>query len=130
VVINGINIPHDNSTHIGKDIYIQTHDTESKLQELAFVNLNDWCKDNNASSLNSDKFLSTEHVANALRVYLTKNYTDNALLRFTMLDNNQNGYIIVQGNSARVYLNGTWYYTNNINNGWSRQDGVYLKVIT
>jgi len=65
-----------------------------------------------------------------LRVYLTKNYTDNALLRFTMLDNNQNGYIIVQGNSARVYLNGTWYYTNNINNGWSRQDGVYLKVIT
>ena len=51
MVINGINIPHDNSTHIGKDIYIQTHDTESKLQELAFVNLNDWCKDNNVPYL-------------------------------------------------------------------------------
>lgn len=129
VVINGINEVHQNSTHIGKDIYVQTHDTESKLQKLIFVDLNDWCKQNNAASLNSDRFLSTSHVVQALKVYLAKNYTDNAMLRFMMLTDNEIGYIIVQGKSIRIYLNGTWYYTNNINNGWSRQDGNYLKVI-
>jgi hypothetical protein len=39
------------------------------------------------------------------------------------------GLIIIQGNSTRVYLNGSWYFTNNIENGWSRHEGEYLKVV-
>ena len=129
VVINGINKVYSNSTHIGKDIYIQTHDTESKLQNLIAVDLNDWCKNNNAASLNGEKFLDTAHVVEALKVYLATEYTDNAILRFKMQTNNENGYILVQGKSKRVYLNGSWYYSDNIENGWSRHDGEYLKII-
>lgn len=130
-IIGPFNEPKDNATNIGKDIYIQTHDTESKLQELIFVNLNDWCKKNNAASLNGEKFLDTAHLVQALKVYLAREgYTDKALLRFTMQDGNENGYILVQGKSKRIYLNGSWYFSDNIENGWSRHEGEYLKVIT
>lgn len=130
IVIGEIDAVHDDSTHIGGDkIYIKTHDTESKLQDLIFVNLNDWCKQNNAASLNGEKFLDTQHVINALKVYLFHEYADNALLRFTMQDNNENGFILVQGKSKRIFLNGTYYFTDNIENGWSRREGEYIKVI-
>ena len=46
-----------------------------------------------------------------------------------MLENNEKGLIIIQGKSTRVYLKGCWYYTDNIENGWSRHDGEYLKMI-
>jgi hypothetical protein len=60
IVIGEIDKVHDGATHLGgEDVYIKTHNTESKLQELIFVNLNDWCKQNNASSLNGEKFLDT-----------------------------------------------------------------------
>jgi hypothetical protein len=66
-----------------------------------------------------------------LKVYLAREgYTDKALLRFTMQDGNENGYILVQGKSKRIYLNGSWYFSDNIENGWSRHEGEYLKVIT
>ncbi len=129
VVINNINTVYPNSTHIGKDIYIQTHNTESKLQELITVDLNDWCKQNNSSNLNGEKFLDSAHLVEALKVYLSREYTDNAILRFKMQTNNENGYILVQGKSKRIYLNGSWYFSDNIQNGWSRHDGEYLKVI-
>lgn len=131
IIIGDFVEPKNNATNIGKDIYIQTHDTESKLQELIFVNLNDWCKKNNAASLNGEKFLDTAHLVQALKVYLAREgYTDKALLRFTMQDGNENGYILVQGKSKRIYLNGSWYFSDNIENGWSRHEGEYLKVIT
>lgn len=129
VVINGITKVYANSTHIGKDIYIQTHDTESKLQRLISVDLNDWCKDNNSASLNGEKFLDTAHVVQALKVYLAEEYVDNAILRFKMQTDNENGYILVQGKSKRIYLNGSWYFSDDIEQGWSRHDGEYLKVI-
>ena len=46
-----------------------------------------------------------------------------------MQDDNENGLVIIQGKSTRVYLNGTWYFSDNIENGWSRHEGEYLKVI-
>ena len=128
VVIGDIKKVHNDSVHIGNDIYVSTHETESKLQNLIFVNLNDWCKDNNSASLNGEKFLDTRHLVNALKVYLAKEYSDNAILRFTM-QSNENGLILVQGKSSRVFLNGTWYFSDNIENGWSRHEGEYLKVI-
>lgn len=120
---------NNSSTNIGGDIYIDTHDTQNKLQDITFVDLNNWCADNNAVSLNGTKFLDTSHVVQALKVYLTKTYTDKALLRFKMQDENENGYILVQGNTCRVYLKGSWFFTDDIENGWSRQDGTYLKVV-
>jgi hypothetical protein len=36
---------------------------------------------------------------------------------------------MVQGKTKRVYSNGTWYFSDNIENGWSRHEGTYLKVI-
>lgn len=129
IILGEVNEVHDNSTHIGRDIYIQTHDTESKLQNLIFVDLNDWCRLNNAASLNGGKFLDSEHLVQALKVYLHRNYTDNAILRFKMQNENENGLIIVQGKSKRVYVNGSWYFSDNIENGWSRHEGTYLKVI-
>lgn len=129
IVIGNIEKVYDNSTHIGNDIYIQTHDSESKLQSLIFVDLNDWCKKNNAASLNGEKFLDSSHLVQALKVYLSKEYIDSALIRFRMQDDNENGFILVQGKSKRIYLNGTWYFSDNIENGWSRHDGTYLKVI-
>ena len=129
IIFGEINETHDNATHIGRDIYIQTHDTESKLQSLIFVDLNDWCKKNNAASLNGGKFLDSSHLVGALLVYLSRNYTDNAILRFKMQNENENGIIIVQGKSRRIYVNGTWYFSDNIQQGWSRHEGTYLKVI-
>lgn len=129
IVIGEFNSPQNNSTNIGREIFIQTHDTESNLQRLIFVNLNDWCKKNNAASLNGEKFLDIQHLVNAIKVYKSKTYTDKALLRFTMQDDNENGLVIIQGKSTRVYLNGTWYFSDNIENGWSRHEGEYLKVI-
>ena len=130
IVIGEIDKVHDGATHVGgEEIYIKTHNTESKLQELIFVNLNDWCKQNNAASLNGEKFLDTQHVINALKVYLTREYPDTAILRFTMQENDENGLIIVQGKSKRIFLKGSWYFTDNIENGWSRHEGEYLKVI-
>lgn len=130
IVMGEFNEPKNNATNIGRDIYIQTHDTESKLQELIFVNLNDWCKKNNAASLNGEKFLDVQHLVNAIKVFKSKEYVDHALLRFTMQDNNENGLVIIQGKTIRVYLNGTWYFTDNVENGWSRHEGEYLKVIS
>jgi hypothetical protein len=46
--------------------------------------LNDWCKQNNSSALNGEKFLESAHVIRALKTYLNRNYTDNALIRFKM----------------------------------------------
>ena len=46
-----------------------------------------------------------------------------------MQNENENGLIIVQGKSKRVYVNGSWYFSDNIENGWSRHEGTYLKVI-
>ena len=129
IIIGEINTTHPNSTHIGRDIYVQTHDTESKLQSLIFVDLNDWCKKNNAQALNGEKFLDSSHLVSALLTYLHRNYTDNALIRFKMQNENENGLIIVQGKSRRIYVNGSWYFSDNIENGWSRHDGTYLKVI-
>ena len=129
IIIGEINTPHQNATHIGRDIYIQTHDTESKLQSLIFVDLNDWCKKNNAQALNGEKFLDSSHLVSALLTYLHRNYTDNAILRFKMQNENENGIIMVQGKSKRIYVNGTWYFSDNIENGWSRHEGTYLKVI-
>ena len=129
IIIGEINVPHPNSTHIGRDIFVQTHDTESKLQNLIFVDLNDWCKQNNSSALNGEKFLESAHVVRALKTYLNRNYTDNALIRFKMQNDNENGYIMIQGKATRVYANGTWYFSDNIENGWSRHEGTYLKVI-
>ncbi len=129
IIIGEINTPHDDSTHIGRDIYIQTHDTESKLQSLIFVDLNDWCKSNNSSVLNGEKFLDSIHLVSALKTYLNRGYTDNAIIRFKMQDDNENGFIIVQGKSKRIYANGTWYFSDNVENGWSRHEGTYLKVI-
>ena len=129
-----------NAVTIGRDIYIQTHGTQSKpngvqskLQRLIAVDLNDWCKENNAAPLTSGYFLTTTHVVQALGVYCSQHYDDEAILRFTMLDNNsgqhENGFILVQGNSIRLYLKGCWFYTNNMANGWNRHEGEYLKVI-
>ena len=129
VIIGGINEAHNNATHIGREIYVQTHDTESNLQKLIFVDLNDWCKLNNASSLNGEKFLDSSHLVAALKTYLTHSYTDKALLRFQMQNENENGFILVQGQSKRIFINGTWYSSNDIEHGWSRQEGEYLKVI-
>ena len=129
IIVGEFNDPESNATNIGKDIYIETHNSKSNLQGLIFVNLNDWCKNNNAASLNGGKFLDTQHLVNAIKVYKAKNYSDNALLRFTMLTDNENGYVILQGKSTRVYLNGSWYFSDNIQNGWSRHEGEYLKVI-
>ena len=129
ITIGEFNNPKDNSVNIGRPINIQTHNSESTLQELIFVNLNDWCKNNNAASLNGGKFLDTQHLVNAIKVYKSRNYSDNALLRFTMLTDNENGYAILQGKTIRVYVNGSWYFTDNIQNGWSRHEGEYLKVI-
>lgn len=129
IIIGELENIHSNSTHIGKDIYIQSHDSESKLQSLIFVDLNDWCKKNNSASLNGEKFLDTSHVVQALKVYISKEYSDNALLRFKMQDNNENGFIIIQGKSTRIYLNGSWYFSDSFENGWSRHEGTYLKVI-
>ena len=130
IVIGEIDTVHDNSTHIGgENIYIKNHETESILQELIFVDLNDWCKQNNAASLNGEKFLDTQHLINASKSYKFKEYSESALLRFTMQNNNESGFIIIQGKSSRIYLNGTWYYTDNIENGWSRKEGEYLKII-
>jgi hypothetical protein len=36
---------------------------------------------------------------------------------------------MIQGKVTRVYANGTWYFSDNIENGWSRHEGTYLKVI-
>ena len=129
IIIGEINTPHQGATHIGRDIYIQTHDTESKLQSLIFVDLNDWCKQNNSSALNGEKFLDSIHLVSALKTYLNRGYTDNAIIRFKMQDENENGIIIVQGKSKRIYANGTYYFSDNIENGWSRHEGTYLKVI-
>ena len=129
IIIGEINEVHSNSTHIGRDIYVQTHDTESQLQKLIFVDLNDWCKKNNAQALNGEKFLDSSHLVSALLTYLHRNYTDNAIIRFKMQNENENGLIIVQGKSKRIYVNGTWYFSDNIENGWSRHEGTYLKVI-
>ena len=129
ITIGEFNNPKDNSVNIGRTINIQTHNSESTLQELIFVNLNDWCKSNNAASLNGGKFLDSQHLVNAIKAYKTKNYSDNALLRFTMLTDNENGYAIIQGKTIRVYVNGSWYFSDNIQNGWSRHEGEYLKVI-
>lgn len=129
IIIGDIKTPHNNSTHIAKDIYIQTHDTESKLQQLISVDLNDWCRENNASSLNGGKFLDSAHLVDALKIYLNRSYQDNAIIRFKMQDENENGLIIVQGKSKRVYANGTWYFSDDIEHGWSRHEGTYLKVI-
>lgn len=129
IVIGEFNEPQNNSTNIGREIFIQTHNTESNLQKLIFVDLNDWCKKNNAASLNGEKFLDTQHLVNAIKVYKAKEYSDKALLRFTMQDDNENGYVLIQGKSTRVYLNGSWYFSDNIENGWSRHEGEYLKVI-
>lgn len=130
IVIGEIDKVYNGATHLGgESVYIKTHDTQSKLQELIFVNLNDWCKQNNASSLNGEKFLDTQHLVNALKVYLTREYVDSAIIRFTMQEDNENGLIIVQGKSKRIFLNGSWYFTDNIENGWSRHEGEYLKVI-
>ena len=130
ITIGEFNNPKDNSVNIGRPINIQTHNSESTLQELIFVNLNDWCKNNNAASLNGGKFLDSQHLVNAIKAYKTKNYSDNALLRFTMLTDNENGYAIIQGKTVRVYVNGSWYFSDNIQNGWSRHEGEYLKVIS
>jgi hypothetical protein len=46
-----------------------------------------------------------------------------------MLTDNENGYAIIQGKTVRVYVNGSWYFSDNIQNGWSRHEGEYLKVI-
>lgn len=130
IVIGDIETVHDNATHLGgEEVYIKTHGTESKLQKLIFVDLNDWCKANNSASLNGEKFLDTQHLINALKVYLFKEYVDAAILRFTM-QSNENGFILVQGKAKRIFLNGTYYFTENIENGWSRHEGEYLKVIT
>lgn len=129
IVIGEFNEPKNNSTNIGREIQIQTHDTESNLQKLIFVDLNDWCKKNNAASLNGEKFLDAQHLVNAIKVYKSKTYADKALLRFMMQDDNENGYILIQGKATRVYINGTWYFSDNIENGWSRHEGEYLKVI-
>lgn len=129
IIIGEINKTHQGATHIGRDIYIQTHDTESKLQSLIFVDLNDWCKSNNAHALNGEKFLDSSHLVAALLTYLHREYTDNAIIRFKMQNENENGFIIVQGKSKRIYVNGTWYFSDNIENGWSRHEGTYLKVI-
>ena len=129
IIIGEIKTTHNDATHIGKDIYIQTHNTESKLQQLIFVDLNDWCRENNASSLNGGKFLDSAHLVDALKIYLNRGYQDNAIIRFKMLDENENGLIIVQGKSKRIYANGTWYFSDDIEHGWSRHEGTYLKVI-
>lgn len=129
IIIGEIDKVHANSTHIGRDIYIQTHDTESKLQSLISVDLNDWCKKNNAQALNGEKFLDSSHLVSALLTYLHRDYTDNAIIRFKMQNENENGLIIVQGKSKRIYANGSWYFSDNIENGWSRHEGTYLKVI-
>lgn len=129
ITIGEFEEPQNNATNIGKDIYIQTHNTESQLQKLIFVDLNDWCKKNHSAALNGEKFLDTEHVVNAIKAYKFRNYSDQAILRFTMQDNNENGFIVIQGKATRICLNGTWYYSDNIENGWSRHDGEYLKVI-
>ena len=129
IVVGEFNEPQNNATNIGREIFIQTHNTESNLQKLIFVDLNDWCKKNNAASLNGEKFLDVQHLVNAIKVYKSKTYTDKAILRFTMQDDNENGLVIIQGKSTRVYLNGTWYFSDNIENGWSRHEGEYLKVI-
>jgi hypothetical protein len=47
-----------------------------------------------------------------------------------MQEDNENGLIIVQGKSTRIYLKGSWFFTDNIENGWARHDGEYLKVIS
>ena len=131
IVIGDITKIHNGATHIGgEEIYIKTHNTESRLQDLIFVNLNDWCKSNNASSLNGEKFLDTQHVINALKVYLTREYPDTAIIRFTMQEDDENGIIFVQGKTTRIYLKGSWFFTDNIENGWSRHEGEYLKVIS
>ena len=132
ITIGEFNKPKDNATNIGRDIYIQTHDTESKLQSLIFVDLNDWCRENNAASLNAGKFLDSSHLVEAIKVYKSeaqdRQYSDSAILRFKM-QNNENGLVIIQGKSTRVFLNGTWYFSDDIENGWSRHEGEYLKVI-
>jgi len=46
------------------------------------------------------------------------------------MQSNENGFILVQGKAKRIFLNGTYYFTENIENGWSRHEGEYLKVIT
>ena len=45
------------------------------------------------------------------------------------MQDNESGFIIVQGKSSRIYLNGTWYYTDDIENGWSRKEGEYLQIV-
>lgn len=129
ITIGEFNEPQNNATNIGREVFIQTHNTESNLQKLIFVDLNDWCKKNNAASLNGEKFLDTQHLVNAIKVYKSKDYSDKALLRFTMQDNNENGFVLIQGKATRVYLSGSWYFSDNIENGWSRHEGEYLKVI-
>ena len=130
IVIGEIDLVHNNATHLGgKEVYIKTHDTESLLQGLIFVNLNDWCKQNNAASLNGEKFLDSQHLVNAIKVFKAREYSDAALLRFTMQNENENGFALIQGKSTRIFVNGSQYFTDNIENGWSRHEGEYLKVI-
>lgn len=131
IIIGEFNEPQNNATNIGRDIYIQTHETESKLQSLIFVDLNDWCKNNHSALLNGGLFEDTSHVVQAVKVYKAAAYADQALLRFKMQTNSENGLVIIQGISTRIYLNGSWYYSDNIvEKGWSRHEGEYLKVIT
>jgi len=46
-----------------------------------------------------------------------------------MQNENENGFALVQGKSTRIFVNGSQYFTDNIENGWSRHEGEYLKVI-
>lgn len=141
VIINGKNRQSDVSgniteiingaTHIGQDIYIRTHNSQSKLQDLIAVDLNNWCRENASGLLSANYlFLDTSKVSEAIRTYVGHNYSDSAILRFKMLNNqnSENGFVLVQGNSIRVYLKDCWFYSNNSGQGWSRHDGEYLRI--
>jgi len=47
-----------------------------------------------------------------------------------MQENNQNGFVLLQGDTTRIYLNGCWYFSDNIENGWSRHEGEYLNIVS
>ena len=134
---------YSNSTHIGKDIYIQTKNgtVEDKLQDLIFVDLGKWAISYSSGDLTNSStpiFKGIVSVVNSIKSYVSninglqgnnKRYC--LKFRYVYNSSNDDGIALIENNSVRLILRNTTYFSNNINANvplWHRREGIKLCI--
>lgn len=140
---------YSNSTHIGKDIYIQefynnnsAQGVVTKLQDSIFINLNEWAAKYATTPgfvTSSTTFNGLNSVTNCIKQYVSSNIVQNLtnnpqkyILKFTYRQDglDSTGIALIEGGTARLIVDKTTYLCNNLKTSvsptWHRREGIKL----